>query len=83
MSSSNEPTYRDAMAGLEKDQWLAAMQDELNRICKMQTYNLVERPTNANIVGAVWSLRKKRNEHNKLSSTRLASARRASPKCPA
>ena len=66
MSSSDEPTYRDAMAGPEKDQWLAAMQDELNRIRKMQTYDLVERPMNANIVGAVWSLRKKRDEHNNV-----------------
>ena len=66
MSSSNKPTYRDAMAGLKKDQWLAVMQDELNHIRKMQTYDLVKRPMNANIVGAVWSLRKKCDEHNNI-----------------
>ncbi len=66
MSSSDEPTYRDAMAGPEKDNWLAAMKDELTRINKMGTYELVEHPRNANIVGSVWALRKKRDEHNNV-----------------
>ena len=83
MSSSDEPTYCDAMAGPEKDEWLAAMQDKPNRICKMQTYNLVERLTNTNIVSAVWSLRKKRGEHNNIIKYKARLCRRVSLKCPA
>ncbi|CDO74006.1 hypothetical protein BN946_scf185043.g55 [Trametes cinnabarina] len=66
MGSDDEPTYCEAMAGPEKEQWKAAMEEELSRIKAMGTYELVERPPNVNVVGAVWALRKKRDENNKV-----------------
>ncbi|CDO71000.1 hypothetical protein BN946_scf184844.g4 [Trametes cinnabarina] len=66
LGSDDEPTYREAMAGPEKEQWTAAMREELTRIEQLGTYELVERPPDANVVGAVWALRKKRNERNEV-----------------
>ena len=64
MGSSDEPSYHDAMTGPERAEWRAAMEEELAKIKQMGTYELVERPPNANVVGSVWALRKKRNENN-------------------
>ncbi|KAL7278122.1 hypothetical protein ACG7TL_008093 [Trametes sanguinea] len=66
MGSDDEPTYREAMAGPEKEQWKAAMEEELSRIKAMGTYELVERLPNVKVVGTVWALRKKRDENNKV-----------------
>ncbi|OJT15063.1 Retrovirus-related Pol polyprotein from transposon TNT 1-94 [Trametes pubescens] len=42
------------------------MREELTWIKQLSTYELVERPPDANVVGAVWALRKKRNERNEV-----------------
>ncbi|PIL33575.1 transcription factor [Ganoderma sinense ZZ0214-1] len=64
MSSDDEPPYRDAMAGPDREKWREAMEEELDRIAQMDTYELVEAPPGANVVSSVWALRKKRDENN-------------------
>ncbi|KAF9799838.1 hypothetical protein IEO21_10490 [Rhodonia placenta] len=64
--AGDEPTYREAMAGPECDDWKIAMQEELAKIEAMGTYELVEPPKDVNIVGSVWVLKKKRDEHNNV-----------------
>ncbi|KAJ3009092.1 hypothetical protein NUW54_g2913 [Trametes sanguinea] len=64
MGSEDELTYREAMAGPEREQWMKAMQEELEHIEKMDTYELVELPGDANVVGTVWARRKKHDENN-------------------
>ncbi|KAF9799647.1 hypothetical protein IEO21_10534 [Rhodonia placenta] len=62
----DEPTYREAMAGPECEDWKVAMEEELARIEAMGTYELVEKPKGANVVGCVWVLQKKRDENNEI-----------------
>ena len=54
------------MAGAERKKWKDAMAEELACIAKMDTYDLVDAPPGANVVGSVWALCKKRNEHNNV-----------------
>lgn len=62
--AGDEPTYREAMSGPERGDWEAAMREELACIEAMDTYELVGRPVDTNIVGSTWVLKKKCNEHN-------------------
>lgn len=64
--NGDEPTYREAMAGPESEDWRVAMEEELAKIEAMGTYELVEKPKGANVVGCVWVLRKKRDENNEV-----------------
>lgn len=51
----DEPlTYAAAMKSSESDQWLAAMNDELQSLERNDTWSLVERPKSRNIVGCKW-----------------------------
>lgn len=51
----DEPlTYTSAIKSRESEQWLAAMNDELRSLEKNNTWSLVDRPTDRNIVGCKW-----------------------------
>ena len=64
--SGDEPTHREAMASPERELWKEAQGDELDRVRKMETFELVKRPSGVNVVGSVWVLKKKRDENNKV-----------------
>ncbi|KAJ2911503.1 hypothetical protein MD484_g8910, partial [Candolleomyces efflorescens] len=39
---SDDPTYKEAMNGPEKEKWLKAVKEEVDQIEKMHTYNVIE-----------------------------------------
>ena len=46
--------------------WIKAMNEELDQIEKNQTWELVPRPANKNIVGTKWVFKNKLNENGKV-----------------
>ena len=61
------PTLREAMAGDEQEQWLAAIRDKLDAIREAGTWTLVARtPGIQNIVGCRFVLQKKRGENGQV-----------------
>lgn len=51
----HEPqSYEEAMAGPNKANWLAAMQDEFNSLMKNNVWTIVDRPSSCNIVSCKW-----------------------------
>ena len=48
------------------DDWIKSMNEELDQIEKNQTWELVPRPTNKNIVGTKWVFKNKFNEGGKV-----------------
>ena len=50
----------------ENDDWIKAMNEELDQIEKNQTWELVPRPTNKNIVETKWVFKNKLNENGKV-----------------
>lgn len=52
-------------ASKDKD-WIAAMNDELDQIEKNDTWELVPRPTDKNIIGSKWVFKNKLNEQGKV-----------------
>ncbi|XP_059627472.1 uncharacterized mitochondrial protein AtMg00810-like [Cornus florida] len=44
------------------EDWVVAIQEELNQINKNDTWTLVPRPTNKNVIGSKWIYRNKMNE---------------------
>ena len=64
--AGDEPTHQEAMAGPEKEEWLEAEGVEMGRLKEMRTFELVEKPPGAKVVGSVWVLKKKQDENNVL-----------------
>jgi hypothetical protein len=62
----DEPSWDEAMRGPERELWLEAGAEQIARIQAKGTYELVEAPPDANIVGCVWVLRKKRDQNNRV-----------------
>ena len=50
----------------KNDDWIKAMNEELDQNEKNQTWELVPRPTNKNIVGTKWVFKNKLNENGKV-----------------
>jgi hypothetical protein len=58
----NEPqTYDKAMKSPDADEWVKAMEFELNALQKMQVWDEVQPPAKTNIVGSKWVYRYKYN----------------------
>ena len=55
------PTYEEACKRSDWPKWKEAIQKELDSLKKTGTWELVERPPNANIVNSRWVLRIKKN----------------------
>jgi hypothetical protein len=57
----------------EDKHWIDAMEEELNQIEKNETWELVPRPTDKNVIGTKWVFRNKLNEDGKVmrNKTRL------------
>ena len=48
---SKEPeTYKQAISSSEKENWLQAMQEELKSLSDTNTWTLVERPKDKNVI---------------------------------
>lgn len=63
----DEPSYREALSGPEREEWLDSMHEELGRIESMGIYELVPPPSpGISVVGSTWVLRKKRDENNNI-----------------
>ena len=57
-----EPTsYRAALRSPRAEEWQAAINAELDVLRRMGTWDVVDRPTSANVVGCKWVFRAKRN----------------------
>ena len=64
---SDEPTnYRNAMTGSESDQWLEAMNTEMQSMYDNQVWDLVDLPPNCRTVGSKWVFKKKTNMDGNL-----------------
>ena len=61
---------------LEDEDWVMAMQEELNNFKRNQVWNLVERP-NTNVIGTKWVFRNKQDENGLVTrnKTRLVAQR--------
>jgi transposase InsO family protein len=60
-SSISSPTYKQAMAGPEKDQWLKAMAEEYDAIVANHTWELVDYKPGLNVLPGKWVLKIKNN----------------------
>src|SRR5690606_38700944 len=47
-------TFKDAMNNSNSNEWKIAMQNEFNSLTENNTWNLVDRPLNRNIIGCRW-----------------------------
>ena len=52
------------------DYWKQAMKEELDQIVNNETWELVPRPTNKNVIGTKWVFRNKMNEKGIVVGTR-------------
>lgn len=46
--------FNKAMASPHKEKWFAAMQKEYNSLMENNTWDLVPRPSNTNVIGSLW-----------------------------
>ena len=62
--STTEPrTFAEASTN---ERWVKAMQEELNQIEKNETWKLVPRTSNKNVIGTKWVFRNKMNEDGQV-----------------
>ena len=47
-------SYKDAISCKDKDNWLASMDTEYNTHLSMNTFNIVDRPPNVNVLPCKW-----------------------------
>ena len=59
MSTTELGTFSEASTD---EQWVKAMEEELDQIEKNETWELVPRPSNKNVIGTKWVFRNKMNE---------------------
>lgn len=58
--SPDPTTYKQALACDDREEWLAAMKDELNSLENTGTYTLADLPPNKTAVGCKWVFKKKK-----------------------
>lgn len=51
---------------LKDDYWLKAMNEELDQVEKKNTWSLVPRPDDKNVIGTKWVFRNKLNEEGEV-----------------
>ena len=58
----NDPSsFQEAITSAEKDQWVAAMEDEMKSLDEQNTWELVTKPTGVKVLGNRWVYRTKLN----------------------
>ena len=66
VTTSDEPTYREALAGPEAKRWEQAIRDEYDALVENQTWDVVARPKDKNVIKSKWVLRIKRDKDGKI-----------------
>lgn len=56
-------SYREAIRSLNSKEWQAAMDDEYKSLIKNNTWTLVKRPKEHNVIKCRWVFRLKRNQN--------------------
>src|SRR5436190_17290891 len=67
--SSDPLTYLDAMSCKDALKWRNAMQEEIQSIIDHKTWELSDLPSNRQVIGTKWVLKKKRDGNNNAQST--------------
>ena len=62
--SQVEPKYEDE--AIKHNYWIQAMKEELDQIVKNDTWELVPRPNDMNVIGTKWVFRNKMNEKGEV-----------------
>ena len=60
----NEPTNFEEAS--QEEDWIRAMNEELDQIEKNNTWELVPRPENKNVIGSKWVFKNKMNEKGQV-----------------
>ena len=50
----------------EDEDWIKSMNEELNQIAKNNTWDLVPRPADKNVIGSKWVFKNKMNEQGQI-----------------
>ena len=69
----NDPdpiSYEEAISAKDKELWKASMEEEIKNLNKNQTWELVDKPKDKNILGCKWVYRKKKGVDGKISRYR-------------
>ena len=67
--TEDEPAnYREAMRSPDADKWKISMKNEYDTLMGYQTWELIERPPNTNIVGSRWTFRVKRDNLGRVNN---------------
>ena len=62
----DSPSVQEALNGSEKEKWLKAMEEEIKQITKVETFTVIEAPSNTNIIDGKWVLLQKRDGEGKV-----------------
>ncbi|QRV77015.1 Retrovirus-related Pol polyprotein from transposon TNT 1-94 [Ceratobasidium sp. AG-Ba] len=65
-TDDDHPSYDQAMNGPERDKWERAMQEEMAQLERMGTFEIVERPTEVNLIKNGWVFERKRDEYGQI-----------------
>lgn len=67
VSSIAEPkTYKEAISSVHRNEWIQAMNEEMSSLKANKTWDIVDKPDNANIVGCKWTFKIKRDVTGKI-----------------
>lgn len=67
VTDADNPTYAQAMASPDADQWRAAMKVEFESLVSHSVGRLIKRPSNANVLGGMWRFKRKRDATGAIS----------------
>ena len=63
---NDPPSYAEAIRRSDRNEWIKAMQEELDAIFRNKTWKLVELPRGRKCIGTRWVFRMKKDGHNKV-----------------
>lgn len=67
LAMNEEPqTYDEAINSIDKDKWIAAMDDEYNSLLRNNTSILVDKPSNQKVVDNKWVFKVKQNPNGSI-----------------
>lgn len=62
----DEPSFKEAMEGPDREKWIEAAREEISTIRAMGTYTPTRKPRDANTISCVWALKVKHGPTNKI-----------------
>lgn len=65
-ATEDPQSFKEAMDGEEKKEWLEAMQEEMDSMYRNKVWKLVKRPADKNIVSCKWVFRTKRKPNGDI-----------------